>query len=474
MGARDMAALIDIVSAAHRTRGGRREFRFLVLVAGLIGPWGCKSYEVASANGVSTLTHSSVGSSTGTGLTEFETDLGTGTTSPDLASCVPGTVQNCSTDALGNPVLFPGATPRGNCRYGVQTCNANGQWGACGGVVAPSERDSCAVTGDDANCNGAPNEGCECVGSVAASRPCGSSVGLCQQGVQKCVEGRWGSCENEVGPTPERCDGAGKDEDCDGVADLGDADCDCIDGQLPCTLPGVQGDCALGAKRCQNGQLSGCKPLRSSSAERCGNAEPDLFGRVTGDEDCDGLVDEENGPTPPLGCKIFIVDADNDEWGAIGPSFIQDQKNATYGCFCEKPPAALTNMVRGRPGRENQDCGDCATGDGHLVRPDQKEYFKVPSVCLKERSWKRGFFDYDCTGGEERRYIGKRVGRCLGDPMAGEKCRWSEDSTGFWDEDVTPACGEEALFTPCRQNRNNGKTCVIGTTFLIPAHQECR
>ncbi len=57
---------------------------------------------------------------------------------------------------------------------------------------------------------------CQC--TVGKTRPCGSNVGVCQQGYQECTrEGTWGACTGSVEPSPETCDG--RDNDCDGFTD---------------------------------------------------------------------------------------------------------------------------------------------------------------------------------------------------------------------------------------------------------------
>ena len=66
--------------------------------------------------------------------------------------------------------------------------------------------------GDDDDCDSKVDEG------EAAMRSCGSDVGACRLGVQRCVSGAWSAeCSGGVSPTTEACDGA--DQDCDGRTD---------------------------------------------------------------------------------------------------------------------------------------------------------------------------------------------------------------------------------------------------------------
>lgn len=392
--------------------------------------------------------------------------------------CAPGTVRPCAEDERGAPIYFPGQVPQGRCRFGTQLCLSDSRWGPCMGAIPPDAQDDCAALRDDSNCNGVENEGCECVEIVASERPCGTDVGVCQQGVQRCVKGKWGHCEGNVGASPERCDGRGLDEDCDGKADKEDSDCSCVDGDYPCKLPGALGDCALGIQRCQGGTLSACKALYQAEAERCGSRQGDPFDRATGDENCNGAIDEQDGPQDLVGCELFVVDADGDGWGAMGPSFREQPERATYGCFCDGPPAKRSDMVLARPGRENSDCGDCPVG-GKLVRPDQEEFFAERSSCLEQEGWKSGAYDYDCSQGEERRHVGKRQGQCAGDPSLGDECGWSKETTGFWKDAQTPACGESAPFVSCTKIRDEGRDCE--NPFFCEAviedslhRQECR
>jgi hypothetical protein len=63
-----------------------------------------------------------------------------------------------------------------------------------------------------------PTEDCAC--RAGSTQSCGTDEGECVVGAQTCsATGAWGACVGSVGPTEERCDG--KDNDCDGLTDLG-------------------------------------------------------------------------------------------------------------------------------------------------------------------------------------------------------------------------------------------------------------
>lgn len=80
---------------------------------------------------------------------------GTADTSDSTCGCTLGEEAECNTHASDGV---------GNCHAGTQVCVAGANGGAnvfgpCQGAVGPQAADTC-TPGDDANCNGTPNEGC--------------------------------------------------------------------------------------------------------------------------------------------------------------------------------------------------------------------------------------------------------------------------------------------------------------------------
>jgi len=68
----------------------------------------------------------------------------------------------------------------------------------------------------DNDCNGQTDERCAC--RDGETNPCGTVVGECEQGVQRCVSGHWDPvCEGSIEPRDEVCDCL--DNDCDGTPD---------------------------------------------------------------------------------------------------------------------------------------------------------------------------------------------------------------------------------------------------------------
>lgn len=228
----------------------------------------------------------------------------------DHCQCSPGEKQECGSDV-------------GLCKKGELTCQDDGRWGKeCEGETKPS-KEICDNEADE-NCDGkSDRENCECV--VGDKNPCGKwSLGICKQGYYPCTkEGSWDTaeCLGQILPRKEVCDGKGFDEDCDGTADLKDPDCECIDGRSqPCDVVGARGDCRLGKKICQNGRWSSCQPRFQRMAEKCGPrfANDHGFPKPTGDEDCDGQIDEADAGNgfQPEGSRQYMRDLDGDGYGA--------------------------------------------------------------------------------------------------------------------------------------------------------------
>src|SRR5450432_3705303 len=62
--------------------------------------------------------------------------------------CLDGSARLCKDD--------PDLRALGNCGQGMEICGS-GHWGPCS--VQPATKDLCTLVGDDANCDGRPNDG---------------------------------------------------------------------------------------------------------------------------------------------------------------------------------------------------------------------------------------------------------------------------------------------------------------------------
>jgi len=133
-------------------------------------------------------------------------------------------------------------------------------------------------------CDGVDNN---CAGGIddnIAETACGTDVGECSVGVQKCVSGAI-VCENAVGPATELCNA--KDDDCDGVVDNGIAiGTPCFptfdENQFPVPPIRDKGECKPGVNECDINGTVVCTGGVGPTPEVCDGK----------DNDCDGQVDE--------------------------------------------------------------------------------------------------------------------------------------------------------------------------------------
>lgn len=129
--------------------------------------------------------------------------------------CSPGAFEPC---AYSGP---PGTEGVGQCQASLKRCNTTGTaWSACQGEVLPSVED-CQTPFDD-DCNGAVNEGIDCIcpdhGSPCyAGPPATEGVGICHGGIVDCDMFGNVLCVGQQLPKAEMCM-TPEDEDCDGVA----------------------------------------------------------------------------------------------------------------------------------------------------------------------------------------------------------------------------------------------------------------
>lgn len=429
-------------------------------------PQDASSKETRSSSQTSTEKPESTSSATTN--TPTESSETTSESEEEPWECDEGQMRECLERPDGTKIPFPNGTVHGPyCKAGTKQC-INNRWSSCLGAVEPKDKDTCSPGNDD-NCNGVPNDHCKC--TAGETQPCGTSVGACEKGTMTCrADGTWGECKGQIEPSREICDGRA-DEDCDGRADEDDPSCECINGKrTQCSMPGGRGDCSLGVRECTQGRWSACRARFPRISEACGQPRSDAIGRATGDEDCDGQVDESTRSAPPLGCDYYMLDADEDGWGRIGPSVHNVSDGYTYGCFCKVPGR---NWKKYDPKdsiakkRVNTDCGDCPDkkDEGWLVNPITKEYFAEASTCLEKTGWKGGAFDYNCNGKQDAEY-----------PTFAPSCPdWATNNrscstNAYWMGSKTPPCGVKAVALNCKEGGNGiVPECIhdtIGATRL--------
>jgi hypothetical protein len=128
--------------------------------------------------------------------------------------------------------------------------------------------------GQDDNCNGMTDEG------FALGVACDGSgdSDLCQEGVTVCAPSEdTTECQDTTDDAMETCNGV--DDNCDGATDEG---CSCTDGGTQACGTDV-GACVEGTQSCSGGTWGPCMGGVGPTAETCNG----------GDEDCDGMTDED-------------------------------------------------------------------------------------------------------------------------------------------------------------------------------------
>jgi len=245
--------------------------------------------------------------------------------------CITGTTSYCDTTLLGI------------CSAGTRTCLSTNVWGNCEqDNTAQEESDAAGTCADvlDNDCDGdtdAADSGCQvCV--EGDEQDCSTGLnGVCNEGTQVCQDtSTWGTCD-QITFGSEESIGAGNcndgiDNDCDGRKDANEPECqtasECNPGDTAYCPTGLYGICSAGTRTCGSNELWGeCIQDQASSPENdaTGNSCSDTL-----DNDCDGLVDEDDTDCttlpPEPGTNNVTLENDNsfpviDDYAYIPISF---------------------------------------------------------------------------------------------------------------------------------------------------------
>lgn len=211
----------------------------------------------------------------------------------------------------------------------------------------------------DDNCNGVVDEGCAC--TDGQTQPCGTSTGVCEQGVNVCVNGTFSEeCGGVkyVGPTAEKCNGV--DDNCDGVVDN-------INGYIigtPCD--GGFGVCDVkGQWECDGEDKIQCSTAPHGTES---NYSPEEICNGQ-DDDCDGLKDEGYFVGQPCFfpgvCGLGTVSCVPENPNAITCSSLSKALNidSEFPNYCDKLDNNCNGVV-------DEGC-ICATGEKHVCGTDE-------------------------------------------------------------------------------------------------------
>jgi MYXO-CTERM domain-containing protein len=164
-------------------------------------------------------------------------------------------------------------------RGGILACNVAGTGTFCDAPVITPTPEVCNNIDD--NCDGMVDNGT----LPGVGEACGSGIGTCMKGVYACVNGKL-VCNTTGMPGKEVCNGL--DDDCDGIVDNGTfpnvgMDCVCA-GQDPATVG--KGVCKGGKLACRGAAGVVCEGCIGPSPEICDGKDNDCDGMADVDAKC--------------------------------------------------------------------------------------------------------------------------------------------------------------------------------------------
>jgi len=133
-------------------------------------------------------------------------------------------VDSCPEDCHPGPSCGDGTCDSDeDCESCENDCGPCGP--VCGDGTCDSDEDADTCPAD---CQEPPPPDCE----EDETKPCGSNIGICEEGIRNCVNEEWGDCVGGKSPYPEDICSNGLDDDCDTEVDEGckDAEDACKNG----------------------------------------------------------------------------------------------------------------------------------------------------------------------------------------------------------------------------------------------------
>jgi cysteine-rich repeat protein len=286
----------------------------------------------------------------------------------------------CTTDSCDflKGVAHAPITGGGQITCGTGACQNN-----VDKCISGVEQTCAAKTGTAEICGDNIDNDCDGITDTKVTDPSGNvyeiGVTTCSKGVGACKGDGVYVC-NAVGKPEcnaveseawgvDICDGKGVDEDCDGLVDMADSDCACIDGQTKACYNGASGTlgvgvCKEGVVTCAKGKWgSTCSSAVTPSAEKCDAV----------DNDCDGKTDEGF-------CTIS---------GVCMQASTSNSSNACQVCDPSASQSAWTNRANGFSCDDGNACttndkcssGVCAAGSPVSCVNPTTACYKSPGTC---------------------------------------------------------------------------------------------